>query len=268
MQALQTAALHTFLRYYRDQSSLAGIDPDAVTGVLERDDLQALIAVYHSAYPVLEKEMWSGDAFESTLELYQSMFREQEALIECTGEDRRYRFILSIPVADRPQHVERCLDSIHRLCETYAYGGRSDGNFSHVQVVLAEDSRNPQHIDRHIALAKAYTSRGLRVHHFGLEEQFELLQTVPDEQRRKLGSILTTQPKNRFYRKGQAANRNLSYLKCLQLTEDRNRTLYYMVDSDQTFLVNRSTVHGDEAVLAVNYFYYINHIFSTETGYA
>ncbi len=103
----------------------------------------------------------------------------------------------------------------------------------------------------------------MRVHHFGLGEQYELLQRIPDEQRRKLGSVLTTQPEDRFYRKGQAANRNLSYLKCLQLTEDKDRTLYYMVDSDQTFLVNRKTDCGNEAVNALNYFYYINHIFST-----
>jgi hypothetical protein len=89
------------------------------------------------------------------------------------------------------------------------------------------------------------------------------LQRIPGGQRQKLESILTNQPSERFFRKGQAANRNLSYLKCLQLTEDRNRTLYYMVDSDQAFLVNRKTELGNVPVNALNYFYYINHIFST-----
>jgi len=169
---------------------------------------------------------------------------------------------LSIPVADRPQHVRRCLESIYQQCVTYAYGGCSDGTFSRVQVIIAEDSRQPEYIEQDIALAQEYTDKGLRVYHFGLDEQYELLQRIPDKQRQKLGSLLTTQPKHRFYRKGQAANRNLSYLKCLQLTEDRDMTLYYMVDSDQSFLVNRKTDKGYEAVNALNYFYYINHVFS------
>ena len=261
----QTAALRLCIRQYQD--TLAAFAPyaDAVQYALEHDDLPALIAIYHAVYPLLEQAIWNGQAFHSTLDLYQSLFREQEALIQHAGNDRRYQFILSIPVADRPQHVKRCLESIYQQCVSYGYGGRSNGTFSRVQVVIAEDSRQAEHIAQHIALAKEYTDKGLVVHHLGLDEQYELLQGIPEEQRRKLGSILTTQPKQRFYRKGQAANRNLSYLKCLQLTEDRDRTLYYMVDSDQTFVVNRETECGDEAVKALNYFYYINHIFSNTT---
>lgn len=258
----QTAALRQCIRHHQD--TLAALAPyaDAVQYALDHDDLPALIAIYHAVYPLLEQEIWNGQAFHSTLDIYQSLFREQEALIQHAGNDQRYDFILSIPVADRPQHVKRCLESIYQQCVTYGYGGRSNGTFSRVQVVIAEDSRQAEHIAQHIALAKEYTDMGLVVHHFGLDEQYELLQGIPEKQRLKLGSILTTQPKERFYRKGQAANRNLSYLKCLQLTEDRDRTLYYMVDSDQAFVVNRETDCGDEAVNALNYFYYINHIFS------
>ncbi|MBU1193159.1 MAG: hypothetical protein KKE76_15815 [Gammaproteobacteria bacterium] len=191
------------------------------------------------------------------------MFREQEALIQLTADTQRYQFILSIPVADRPQHVRSCLESIYQQCVTYNYGGSANGQFDKVQVVIAEDSRHPENIAQHIALAQEYAAKGLRVHHFGLQEQYALLQQIPDELRQQLGSILTTQPEHRFYLKGQAANRNLSYLKCLQLTEDNPRTLYYMVDSDQAFLVNRPTECGDKAVNALNYFYYVNHIFNT-----
>ena len=258
----QTPVLSNCIRQYQDILPELGAYTDDVELALEHNDLPTLIAVYHDVYPLLEQEIWNGQAFHSTLELYQSLFREQEALIQRAGNDRRYHFILSIPVADRPQHVKCCLESIYQQCVTYGYGGCSNGIFSRVQVIIAEDSRQQEHIEQHIALAKEYTDRGLRVHHFGLDEQYELLQGIPDKQRLELGSILTTQPKERFYRKGQAANRNISYLKCLQLTEDRDRTLYYMVDSDQLFVVNRETGSGDESVNALNYFYYINHIFS------
>ena len=131
-----------------------------------------------------------------------------------------------------------------------------------MQVIIAEDSQQPEHIEQHIALAKEYSDKGLRVHHFGLDEQYELLQAHSRRATAKAGFSTDNPAKDRFYRKGQAANRNLSYLKCLQLTEDKDKTLYYMVDSDQAFLVNRKTDNGYEPVNALNYFYYINHIFS------
>ncbi len=258
----ETAVLRKCVHQYRDTLAEIAPNSDTVQHALDHDDPPALIAIYHAIYPLLEQQIWNGQAFHSTLHLYQSLFREQEALIQSAGNDRRYNFILSIPVADRPQHVQRCLESIYQQCVTYSYGGCTNGIFSHVRVIIAEDSRQAEHIEQHIALAKQYTNKGLRVYHFGQDEQFELLQRIPEKQRHELGSILTTQPKERFYHKGQAANRNLSYLKCLQLTEDRGRTLYYMVDSDQEFLVNRETDSGDEPVNALNYFYYINHIFS------
>lgn len=263
MQQIKVAALWNFIQQYQDKVPELGAYSEPVLQAIKQNDLTALIARYHSAYPLVEQAIWHGDAFDETLTLYQAMFREQEALIQDAGIKQRHQFILSIPVADRPQHVRSCLESIYQQCVTYTYGGCTNGQFDKVQVIIAEDSRQPENIEQHIALAEEYTAKGLRVHHFGLQEQYGLLQNIPDEQRQQLKSILTTQPVHRFYLKGQAANRNLSYLKCLQLTEDKAKTLYYMVDSDQAFLVNRQTDCGDKAVNALNYFYYINHIFST-----
>ena len=259
-----TAALQACIQQYQDTLPALRRYSVAAQRAIELNDLPALTAIYHAVYPELEQEMWgAAHTFNSTLAVYQSLFREQEALIQHAGNKQRYHFILSIPVADRPSHVKRCLESIYQQCINYTYGGQTNGAFSHVQVVIAEDSRQPEHIEQHIALANEYTHRGLSVHHFGLDEQFQLLHGIPDKQRQKLGSLLSTQPKDRFYRKGQAANRNLSYLKCLQLTANKDKTLYYMVDSDQAFLVNRKTDTGYQPVNALNYFYYINHIFST-----
>ena len=118
-------------------------------------------------------------------------------------------------------------------------------------------------VRRHLDLVDEYRRKGLQIYHFGQEEQYTLLHALPEKQRVRLGNILTTLPRDRFYLKGQAANRNLSYLKCLQLTNEKNRTLYYMVDSDEVFCVNRLTERGERIDYALNYFYVIDRIFRT-----
>ena len=234
--------------------------------------LDALIELYEHCYPLLEQAMWSGEAeFHPLLASYQALFREQEALIRwrCRNgqvSDDRHRFILAIPVADRPPHLKACLESIHQVCALYDYGGRTAGVWDRIQVVVSEDSRDEANIRRHQALVAEYRQKGLQVVYFGLDEQYELLHALPAQQRESLGHLLTTQPRESFYLKGQAANRNLCYLKFLQLTEDRDKTLYYLVDSDESLCVNRQTASGEEVVHALNYFHAIDRIFrSTDT---
>ena len=263
MTTISTTRLQDCLARYRSTfPALAGI-----TGPADTDPLASLIERYEQCYPVLEKALWSGETdFEPLLDCYQSLFREQDALIrqEAAAEgstDARYDFILSIPVADRPAHLHACLESIYQLCERFGYGGRTAGVYSRIQVIVAEDSREDENIRQHLELVATYKDKGLQVVHFGLDEQYELLQAIPAADRKTLGNLLTTQPRERFYLKGQAANRNLSVLKCRQLTRDRNRTLYYFVDSDEAFCVNRQTATGEEAVYALNYFHYLDKAF-------
>ena len=93
-------------------------------------ELDTLINSYEMCYPLLEKAMWSSDSqFDSLLDCYQSLFREQDALIRRRAEVEaapdnssagdRYHFILSIPVADRPPHLQACLESILQLCKKF-----------------------------------------------------------------------------------------------------------------------------------------------------
>lgn len=230
-------------------------------------ELDTLIRLYEQCYPMLEQCMWSsGTDFDALLECYQQLFREQENLIQQRPSDERHHFILSIPVADRPAHLRTCLESILQLCEKFGYGGSTSGVYDRIKVIIAEDSREQKNVRRHIEMVDEYRQKGLQVFHFDQPEQYELLQSLPRHQREQLGQLLTTQPKHRFYLKGQAANRNLSYLKCLQLTGNKHKTLYYLVDSDQSFCVNRLTDTGEETVYALNYFHYIDKLFSgTET---
>ncbi|MBT9589320.1 MAG: hypothetical protein IV089_00110 [Thiobacillus sp.] len=232
-------------------------------------DADALIDRYEPCYPLLEQAMWSGEAaFHPLLASYQALFREQETLIRQRAQsnhscDTRHNFILSIPVADRPPHLRACLESIYQVCTQFDYGGHASGVWEKIKIIVAEDSRDEANIRRHQDLVAEYRQKGLQVIHFGLAEQYELLHALPPQQRAQLGNLLTTQPRDRFHLKGQAANRNLSYLKCLQLTENPDNTLYYLIDSDQSLCVNRQTAGGEEAVVALNYFHTIDKIFRT-----
>jgi len=264
-----TACLRNCLTRYLDSiPELANITDPA-----DCDSQATIIGLYDQCYPLLEKALWSNgwsreSDFEALLDCYQSLFREQDVLIRQKAEaegatDERYHFILSIPVADRPPHLRACLESIYRVCRHFGYGGNPSGVYERIKVIVAEDSREAHNIRQHIELIEEYQRKGLQVIHFGLDEQYALLQSIPEDDRKQLGHFLTTQPRDRFYLKGQAANRNLSVLKCLQITEDKNRTLYYFVDSDESFCVNRQTAAGERAVYALNYFRYIDKAFRT-----
>lgn len=225
-----------------------------------------LVELYEQIYPLVEKVLWSSDNFDALLEIYQSLFREQEALINRLGSSDRYDFILSIPIADRPEHLRGCLESIYQLCSLYGYGGKKNGFFTKVSVIIVEDSKEPAHIDKDIELAEEYGQKGLKVHHYGLREQYDLMLKIPEALRHDVSSIIGEPSRENFYHKGQAVTRNLSYLKALQLSYQKDKpgkenTLYYFVDSDQQFRVNRTTADGDQYVYGLNYFYYINRIF-------
>lgn len=258
-------ASHTIPRLLR----LAAENPDLLDSAaadLPHLDDGALIRRYDDLFPRLEPPMWaSGDEdFSRWLETYQALFREQQALIDTHGGVVQARFIIAIPIADRPDHLRASLESILQLCLCYEYGGRGpDGFFKRVSVVVAEDSRDLANRERHRALVTAFRQQGLDTHYFGLEAQYERLMAIPADQRRELTGLLTHQPAEAFYHKGQAATRNLSYLKMAELARPGEETLFYPMDSDQRFLVNRAAAAGEAIVPALNYFYYINRIFQS-----
>ena len=241
-----------------------------LTEILQQEEplqLKSLISLYDQVYPLVEKLLWNSDNFDSILELYQRLFREQDLLIShderlSSNTRQRYDFILSIPIADRPEHLRGCLESIFQLCRLYSYGGKANGFFAKVTVIIVEDSKENKHVTKDIELAEEYNKKGLRVHHYGFREQYDLMLTIPENTRKDVSSIIGDPATENFYHKGQAVTRNLSYLKALQLTQNKDNTLYYLVDSDQQFRVNRTTADGDQYVYGLNYFYYINRLFN------
>ncbi|MEW5967763.1 MAG: hypothetical protein AB1720_12345 [Pseudomonadota bacterium] len=258
-------------RLARHVAAIPGL-ADLAARLADAPDPDARIALYEASTLLLERAMWSGTGdFHALLADYQALHREQDALIRqrgqnAEGSDDRHDFLLAIPVADRPPHLEACLESIYQVCAAFDYGGHASGRWDKLSVVVAEDSRDEANVRRHQALVEDYRRRGLNVVHYGLAEQYDLLHALPPAQRERLGHLLTTQPRDRFYLKGQAANRNLVYLKLRQLTRNPARTLYYFVDSDESLCVNRQTEVGEEVVHALPYFHAVDRIFrSTDT---
>ena len=267
---MRTPGLDAFLDSYA--ATIVGLEALAARrGKLPDDDvpMQALIDIYDDFYPLIERAMWSepdDDRFDALLAGYQALFREQEGLIREAAqrggvEDTRHDFILAIPVADRPSHLRACLESIFQVLTRFGYGGQENGIYTKVRILVAEDSREEVSIRRHRELIEEYTGRGLQIHHLEQAEQYALLHALPADERERLGNLLTRQPRERFYLKGQAANRNLCYLKFRQLAHHRERTLFYLVDSDQNFCVNRQGANGEQVVHALNYFYIIDRLF-------
>ncbi|MEW6590897.1 MAG: hypothetical protein AB1418_07655 [Pseudomonadota bacterium] len=255
----------------RHAAALPGL-ADLAAQLADASDPDARIDLYDPCALALEQAMWSGTGdFHALLADYQALHREQDALIRQRGQngqghDDRHDFLLAIPVADRPPHLKACLESLYQVCMAFDYGGHASGRWDKLTVVVAEDSRDEANVRRHQALVEDYRRRGLNVVHYGLAEQYELLHALPPQQRERLGHLLTTQPRDRFYLKGQAANRNLAYLKFRQLTRNPARTLYYFVDSDESLCVNRQTDAGEEIVHALPYFHAVDRIFrSTDT---
>ena len=225
------------------------------------------IAAQKDAIAAIERELWAGGLNEDLLDDYQGAFRRLERLLErleAREGDARHKFVIVIPVADRPQQLRDCLDSLLELCRVFGYGGRRDGVYRKVAVVIADDSDDADSIDRHRELAREFTRRGIETSHFGPNEQFALVESLGEAARTELSRILGRATREAFGRKGQAVMRNIAYL---MLAGERGksggeRRLVYSIDSDQEFKVKVGTVEGDREVHAVNFFYWLDEIFS------
>ena len=143
-----------------------------------------------------------------------------------------HRFIVVIPVADRPRHIQACLDSLRELLRRFPYDGSID-------VLLADDSDDGTNIAANRQIAERHRAAGLNVIHFGPDEQFDLCEPL----RKILPGVVGNAPRERFGHKGQGVMRNLAYLKVAQMLRDGPKvsggdTLIWSLDSDQEFRVN------------------------------
>jgi hypothetical protein len=232
--------------------------PSRTTGLTDNLDVTA----QQAAIAEIENSLWSGGLNEALLEPYQAAFRELERRIAAHAVDDRHRFVVVIPVADRPQHLQSCLDSLLTLCRLFGYGGQRDGRYAKVAVFIADDSDDAGNIASHRELARQFNAQGLDTTYFGLIEQAELLAGLTDTEQAGLFGMLGDARRAAGGHKGAAVMRNLAYLKLNALIGQDEQVLIQAIDSDQEFKVKVSTADGDRDVYAVSFFHALDEIFS------
>ena len=226
-------------------------------------DLEKTLALYREALRLAELLLWQKGAGEAQLEACQALFREYEQLHAQQEEDQRHRFVVVIPVADRPRQLRNCLESLLALCQAYAYGGTEAGRYRAVKVVIAEDSADAAAIAAHAELAREFSAKGLETLHFHQQAQLRTLEGLDGQAREALASVLGPMQPDRFAHKGPSRMRNITYLLLRKMAEEDDRLLFFFLDSDQEFRVLHCNGKGNRELLAVNYFHHLDRIFSS-----
>jgi hypothetical protein len=140
----------------------------------------------------------------------------------------KHDFLVVVPVADRPRHIQACLASLCSTLRRFPYAGR-------IRVLIADDSADAASISANRAIMHQFSADGLEVIHFPPEEQYALVQSLGIALPRVLGES----PADNFGHKGQGVMRNIAYLKVAALLRnDPADTLIWSIDSDQEFRVN------------------------------
>jgi hypothetical protein len=163
-----------------------------------------------------------------------------------------HRFIVVVPVADRPRHIQACLESLRALLRRFPYAGE-------ISVLIADDSADAIHVTANQKIAERFSTDGLQVIHFGPAEQFALVEALGI----KLPRVLGDAPRDQYGHKGQGVMRNIAYLKVKEMLrgqpdEQNDRVLIWSIDSDQEFRVN---VEDDDGYV-VDFFNGIDAIFT------
>ena len=223
----------------------------------------------------IEKSLWASApndhplpnplplAGEGVLEQYHAAYQQLEQLIATKENDKRHEFIIVIPVADRPQHLHSCLDSLLHLCKVFGYGGYADNRFQKVSVIIADDSKDAVSISKNKAIASECNKLGLVTLYFGQDEQLDQMDALSEAEKNALSRILGTINEEDFYHKGASIMRNIAYLELNKILGSDEKVLFYFIDSDQEFQLKVNTANGDKNLYACNYFFNLDRILST-----
>ncbi len=250
---------HTILLTFFDKFQ----DNHAIQSLQDRlNNSRNIIDIYKESIPVIENEIWRNIPDDPLIELYQKLFQELESNISLRAKDGRYKFIIVIPVADRPQHLENCLNSLLALCKAYHYGGFTNNKYNKVSVIIADDSKHDQNIAQNRKIARQFSLQGIETNYFGLEQQIALIDAMDKASIRNISTVLGDTDHAAFYHKGPSIMRNITYLKLNEISKDNEKILFYFMDSDQEFRIKVNTAQGDKDIYAINYFYHLDRIFS------
>lgn len=243
---------------------LQQLSRSADDGTIDNNSIDDVITLYKQTIQKLEEYIWQNAPSAENIALYQNAFRNLEALYRLKTVDDRFHFKIVIPVADRPQHLKQCLDSLLTLCLNYEYGGFHDKQFCKISVLIADDSRDENNIRLHDSYCTAFSEAGLATEYFGLQQQLELVKSISPQQNglsRILSDIDHKEQLANFSHKGASVMRNITYLKLNHDLKD-SKTLIYFIDSDQEFCIN--SAQSDDRYYAINYFHYLNENFTSQ----
>ncbi|MFW2374827.1 MAG: hypothetical protein ACN4GM_17015 [Gammaproteobacteria bacterium] len=258
------SGIEQLLDLYSNKHELAKLQArlSAILANADNACADSFLDLYQQAIPVIEQELWAGNVKSLQLDLYHSMFQQMEQMLASRKYDERHNFIVVVPVADRPQHLNSCLESLLRLCENFNYGGFNSQTYNKVRVLIADDSKYEDNIQAHQKIAQQATLKGLHTDYFGQQEQIDQIKKLTAEDRNHLSQILGDIEFSAFYHKGASIMRNITYLKLNEMSRDSDRLLFYFIDSDQEFRVKSRSIQGEQDVYAINYFYHLDQIFS------
>ena len=221
------------------------------------------IAIYQQYIPLIEASLWQRHCPQNELLLFHQVFHELEAQIALKGDDKRHHFIVVMPLADRPQHLQNCLQSLLDLCRDFYYGGLNNENkFAKLSVLIADDSQLDNNIQQHKNIVADFNQKGLMIEYFGLPEQQAQLKQLDKKQQDKLQAIIGRYDKNIPGHKGASIMRNITYLRLNEIQAQYPNSLIYFIDSDQEFVINQQSRQGERNIPFLNYFYYLDQIFS------
>jgi len=188
-------------------------------------------------------------------------YQHQQAALTSSQREQQHHFVLVIPIADRPQHLQSCLQSLLKLCQTYQYGGVKNNRYKKIAVLIADDSQQQNNIEQQQQIAKHFSQQGLSCHYFGQQQQLELLNQLSPEKLEKIEAIIGKINPKKFYHKGASITRNIAYLKLQRDYADKKNHLFYFIDSDQEFQLAIQTPKGEQKLCAINFFYHLDQIF-------
>ena len=224
MYSADFVTLDKLLRRYSKQPNICELQNrlDNLKAAIEAVDSESAIQLYHEAIPLIEASIWSEGIDALSTKLYQQLFKELEQHISNRGHDERHNFIITIPIADRPQHLSSCLSSLLLLCEKFNYGGNENSYYNKITVLVADDSKDISNIQQHQIIAKHFSQQGLATIYFGLKEQQQQVDLLDKQDRDKLSHVLGNIDRSAFYHKGASIMRNITYLKLNELVKDND----------------------------------------------
>ena len=139
----------------------------------------------------------------------------------------QHRFIIVVPVADRPRHIQACLESLQELLRCFPAPRE-------LRVLIADDSADTAQVVANRDIAARFSNAAMQVIHLGPEEQWALSESL----RATSPGVVGSKPHDDFGHKGQGVMRNIAYLKVAQLLKDEpDDVLIWSLDSDQEFCV-------------------------------